>query len=427
MEGARYLLTVVARGAVREHVLPATGRVVIGRDEACDIPIPDASVSRHHAAIEIGSTLMLVDLGSANGTRIAARAMGIDTTPMKEGLLPPNSPVAIGADDCVYLGSVMCTLRREEISARPIDSIRDLARRVAQSDISVLVLGETGVGKEILSESIHAESPRARKPLVRLHCAALSDSLLESELFGHVKGAFTGALRDRAGLIESAEGGTLFLDEIGEMPMSVQVKLLRVLEDQHVQRVGSNERHRVDFRLASATNRDLERDAACGLFRQDLFFRISGFVLRVPPLRERRGEIPGIAESMLGATAARTGRPVPSLSASALEALLQHAWPGNLRELRKVLDRAVVLATGERIEREHLLLNSGSADPPPPVVASNPVLRDELGSYERERIERALAECDGNQTRAAVALGMPRRTLVAKLAKWGLSRPRKAR
>ncbi len=417
----RYVLTVFVRGVVQEHALPARGRVVIGRDTTADIAIADASVSRHHAALDVDVAKMppiaITDLGSANGVRIATASLATNTGAAKDGSLTPNEPKGVTLDDCLYIGNVMCTLRREVQAPTGMDAVRELAKKAARSDIAVLLLGETGVGKEVLAESIHAASPRANGPLVRLHCAALSESLLESELFGHVKGAFTGALRDRAGLIESAAGGTLFLDEIGEMPMATQVKLLRVLEDQKVLPVGANAPKKVDFRLVAATNRELDKEAARGTFRQDLFFRISGFVLRIPPLRERKNEIAPITEAMLSDIAVRTSRTVPVLSGAALEALHRHTWPGNLRELKRVLERALVLAT-DRIEPEHLLIDGDVVSSEG--VTSGAALKDDLESYERARIEQALAEHDGNQTRAAKALGMPRRTLVAKIAKWGL-------
>jgi DNA-binding NtrC family response regulator len=348
-----------------------------------------------------------------------------------------------------------------------------LAERIADSTISVLVLGETGVGKEVLAETIHKLSPRRSKPFLRLNCAALSDSLLESELFGHERGAFTGAVQAKPGLLESADGGTVFLDEIGEVPHSTQVKLLRVLETRELQRVGAVRSKKIDVRFVAATNRDLEEEVARGGFRQDLFFRLSGIPLVIPPLRERLSEIEPLARSLITHSCRKARRRFePELSQEALDVMLRYAWPGNIRELRNVMERAVVLCGEGPIVPEHLplekmgptvsprvarnsllplppsqpargiALGSRTDRPPAPslrladdatmdggghgvVATGGGPLRSGVEHAERELIVRALEQCAGNQTQAAKVLGISRRTLVSRLEQYQIPRPRK--
>jgi len=347
-----------------------------------------------------------------------------------------------------------------------------LAERIADSTISVLLLGETGVGKEILAETIHQRSPRRDQPFVKLNCAALSESLLESELFGHERGAFTGAVQAKAGLLESAHGGTVFLDEVGELGPATQVKLLRVLEERKVTRVGSVKPKEIDVRFVAATNRDLEAEVAAGTFREDLFFRLNGIPLVIPPLRERPVEIEPLARSLMTQTCKKNGRPVPELRRDAIEILRRYAWPGNIRELRNVMERAVLLAGGEAIGPEHLPVEKmvgaqlparavGRSLPPTPAPRAAPIpppsrrpvefahdevpagrptlpppdaeetgpwaspLKSGMEQAERDLILKALEQCAGNQTQAAKLLGISRRTLVSRLEQYQLPRPRK--
>jgi DNA-binding NtrC family response regulator len=302
------------------------------------------------------------------------------------------------------------------------------AERVAQSTLSVLLLGETGSGKEVLAQSIHRASPRADGPFIALNCAALTESLLESELFGHEKGAFTGALQARPGLFEAAAGGTLFLDEIGDMPLSTQVKLLRVLEDRHVVRVGGRTPIAVDARFIAATHRDLEDEAERGAFRQDLYFRLAGITLDVPPLRARTGEIAELAQLFARRAGADLGRsPTPTLAPETLALLLRHRWPGNVRELRNVIERAVVLATGPSLLPEHLptKLRATAHSVPPPAEAPREQLKRDMAAIEKQHISDALDRAGGNQTLAAELLGISRRTLVSRVSEYDLRRPRK--
>ena len=315
-----------------------------------------------------------------------------------------------------------------------------MVERIAWSDISVLILGETGVGKERLAEAVHRSSRRAALPFLRLNCAALTDTLLESELFGHERGAFTGAQGVKQGLIESANGGSVFLDEVGEMPMTTQVKLLRVLEERKVRRVGALKSTPIDVRFVAATNRDLEGEVARGTFRKDLYFRLNGVSLIIPPLRDRTEEIEGLARILIAEASRRMGRRTPpGLTPEVLELLRQYPWPGNIRELRNVLERAALLCAGDRIEKAHLPLEKMSghfaarrttpattavASEAPAETAEND-LRAQLVQSERKRIVEALARCAGNQTKAAKALGISRRTLVKRLSDFDLPRPRK--
>lgn len=228
-----------------------------------------------------------------------------------------------------------------------------LARRLSNVETSVLIQGETGVGKDAIAELIHRSGPRAKKPFVRLNCAALPQTLLESELFGSVRGAFTGAERDRTGYIEAAHGGTLYLDEIGELPLGAQVRLLNVLESREVRRLGLTEARRVDIRVISATHRNLNEAIRRRTFREDLYYRLSGFSLFVPPLRERPRDIALLVTEFVRSCAERDGRPASPVDASTLDVLMTHTWPGNVRQLKNAVEHAVVLAYGDRILPEH--------------------------------------------------------------------------
>ncbi|HYP76972.1 MAG TPA: sigma-54 dependent transcriptional regulator [Polyangiaceae bacterium] len=312
----------------------------------------------------------------------------------------------------------------------------ELVQRAAASSINVLVLGETGVGKEVLARALHNLSPRKAGPFVALNCAALTESLLQSELFGHEKGAFTGALQARAGLLETAAGGTLFLDEIGDLPLSIQTKLLRVLEDKKVLRVGARAERAVDVRFVAATNRDIEADAQAGTFREDLFYRLNGISLTIPPLRERRAEIAALGRMFLARYNAELGREaVLSMSKEVVHLLESYHWPGNVRELRNAIERAAVLCSGDLLLPEHLPVrvvagSAGRASSAPPGVENSreDILaraRNELQGIERQRILDALEQSGGNQTRAAEVLGISRRTLVYRLSELGVPRPRR--
>lgn len=300
--------------------------------------------------------------------------------------------------------------------------------KVARGTISVMILGETGVGKEVLAREVHRRSGRTGV-FVALNCAALSEHLLESELFGHEKGAFTGAVQQKKGLFETAEGGTLFLDELGEMPQSTQVKLLRVLEDRKVVRVGGRTPREIDVRFVSATNRDVLRDSGSGLFRTDLMYRLNAATLVVPPLRERKRDILPLAQLFIARSCELVGKAeVPVLTAGAEAKLIAHPWPGNIRELRNVIERAVLISDGSSLS-EHDLFDELPHQPvsggPESAVRTWEGVSQQLYELERQRVVEALSECGGNQTQAAAQLGISRRTLVSRLDEYGLPRPRK--
>jgi transcriptional regulator with PAS, ATPase and Fis domain len=304
-----------------------------------------------------------------------------------------------------------------------------LVERVASSTISVLITGETGVGKEVLAERLHTLSPRASRPFVQLHCAALPETLLESELFGHEKGAFTGADKAKPGLLETANGGTVFLDEIGELPASTQVKLLRVIETRRVLPVGALAARPIDVRFLAATHRDLEAEIVRGAFRQDLYFRLNGVALAIPPLRQRVAEIAPLARAFLRQAAERGDRLPPALSDKALALLEAYAWPGNIRELRNVIERAALLCTGPSIEVDHLPVETmrtrRAPVEPAPVTPAVPADDDFDVDPERRKIREALAVTGGNQTEAAKLVGVSRRTLINRMISFDLPRPRK--
>jgi transcriptional regulator with GAF, ATPase, and Fis domain len=312
-----------------------------------------------------------------------------------------------------------------------MQGLLSLARRVAASSSAVLLRGESGTGKEVLARVLHEASPRAARPFIKVHCAALSPGLLESELFGHVKGAFTNAIRDKIGRFEAADGGTLFLDEIGDINLEVQTKLLRVLEEMTFERVGSSEPVKVDVRLIAATHRDLEAMIREGRFREDLFFRLNVISIVLPPLRERREDIPELVAHFLALYTARTGKAGLTLDDDALMALKGHVWRGNIRELENVIERAVVVAEGPVITRDDLPAEVQRASPDEVVHPESIDLqglanlvnhrREDRDRRERETLVRALAAANGNKSEAARALGWARSTLVSRLKKFGLS------
>jgi DNA-binding NtrC family response regulator len=303
-----------------------------------------------------------------------------------------------------------------------IQRVVELISRVAGTDTTILIEGESGTGKELVARAIHRESPRADRPFVAINCGALPETLLESELFGHVKGAFTGATATKKGLFEEADQGTLFLDEIGDTAPATQIKLLRVLQEREIRRVGSNAPIKINVRLLTATHRNLEELANAGRFREDLFYRLNVVAIPLSPLRDHRDDIPLLATHFLEAAAKRLGRPVPTLSPEAMALFLEHPWPGNVRELENAIERAVLLAPRPIIFPDDLPPSLRRA-PPPGEPGATPLKLVRLDEVERAHILRTLDELAWNQARAAETLGIGRNTLWRKLKEYGIQPP----
>lgn len=304
----------------------------------------------------------------------------------------------------------------------------DMARRVAQSNANVIVYGESGTGKELITRGIHHASPRATEPFVAINCAAIPDELLESELFGHEKGAFTGAVATKPGKFELADGGTLFLDEIGDLSFHVQAKVLRAIENREIQHVGGTELHHVDVRFIAATNKNLEEEVQAGRFREDLFFRLNVFPIYLPPLRERPADIIPLTEYFLSRFCAQMGKRVPPLGEDVRQQLCKHPWPGNVRELQNTVERAVILLQGDTLDADNLLQATGRSLRPldaseehSPYALELPDSGFSLEALEKALIEQALKRCNYKKAPAARMLGLTRATLRYRLEKYNLS------
>ncbi|MEZ4364781.1 MAG: sigma 54-interacting transcriptional regulator [Kofleriaceae bacterium] len=410
-----------------------------------------------------GAARLVAMLPEVGGDEVAARALAVlaavpdaragaaiaPAAAVDVGvLLAAARDAAAGAPPGSH-AEVASVVRRLEVGAHRIVladpamlRLYALVERIASSPLPVLVLGETGVGKESIAAALHAGSSRREHPLVEVNCAALPDTLAESTLFGHERGAFSGAVGSHVGRFEAAHGGTLFLDEVGELSMAVQAKLLRALDGHAITRLGSSEPRTVDVRVVAATNRDLLAEVAAGRFREDLYFRLGGAIVRVPPLRERPRELPVLAREFLAQACARQGRAVPELSVRTMDALARHPWPGNVRELRHAMDFVGANSDGAEVEAWQLPASIVGAaereaveevEPAPPPLATSGLLTpspsapsrfrpiaEELRDLERRRMVQALTVAGGVQTRAAELLRMPRRTFVAKMREYEL-------
>lgn len=455
-------LVVLERQQRRVFRLPEAGPITIGRAPRCDVRLDDDSVSREHARLHL-PTLELEDLNSRNGSWVLDQAPEPLSSALLErvsaqGRLVPGVRRGFGPGAVLRLGSVVSQLQPSApaMLTLPVAAQRDshapvlqdrsmielyaLAERSATTALPLLILGETGVGKDVLAARIHQLSPRKNGPFVRINCGALSESLLESELFGHQRGAFTGANEAKAGLFEVGHGGSVFLDEIGELPLRTQVRLLHVLETNHVTRVGATKAQRIDVRFIAATNRELARDVQAGTFRKDLYFRINTLCLKINPLRERRADILPLVRHFLQRHCANSGARVPELSPEAARHLEEYHWPGNVRELKNAVERAHLLCGAGPLLPDHFptereLVNRAPnladlwADAEAPTQVR--VRASESGVAERDDAHAALLEalntCGGNQTRAAQLLGISRRTLVNRLNRFNVPRPRKSR
>jgi DNA-binding NtrC family response regulator len=430
MGAAPVELVVLGGGPGRTRVLPfADGaEIVIGRSDTAAVRVEDPAASRRHAVLRReGARIVLRDMGSRNGTMLRGH-----TIRDQEALVAPGDWLRVGGVDMFVAvrlpgrdldqpGSGGRVENGAIVVADPaMQRCFVLSRRLARADTTVLLLGETGVGKEVLADQIHRHSSRSERPLVRLNCASLPESLLESELFGHERGAFTGATQRRIGYVEAANGGTLFLDEIGEIPQRVQAKLLRVLEAQAFARIGSTTEIAVDVRFVCATHRDLKAEVQASRFRQDFYFRVAAFTIRVPPLRERRAEIPLLAALFARRFAERTGATPPPIDAEAMGVMMTYAWPGNVRELRNAIEHALVLSDGGPIGVACLPEDVLGAAERPSEPDPDSSLPAHVADLERQRIEVALHEEGGNQTRTAQRLGITRSALLHRLRKYGI-------
>jgi two-component system, NtrC family, response regulator AtoC len=312
-------------------------------------------------------------------------------------------------------------------TSKPMQQVFARMERVLQTDSTILILGESGTGKELVAKAIHYNGPRKEQPFVAINCGAIPADLLESELFGHVRGAFTGAMVDKPGKFEVANNGTIFLDEIATMPMHLQMKLLRVLQEEELERVGSSRKIKLDIRVISATNSNLEEEVKLGNFREDLFYRLNVIPIQLPPLRERREDIPLLVRHFLLSTCRDMGRQLMSVSPEAMQALENYDWPGNVREMENVIERTVALTDGEMIERKDLpsaMAGAAALDGPaliyPSVTAEGINLLETIGKIERHMIRDALDLSAGIKARAAALLRINRTTLVEKMKRLGM-------
>ncbi len=402
---------VLEPGSERERVFELKpGVTVVGSGKDADIRIEDPHVSRAHVKLVLAAGgIALEDLGSSNGT-------WVNGVKVKEAHLSVNAVIVLGRTTLrvdleperprVGFGDAVGS------SPRMAEVFADLAR-LAPTDLSVTLLGETGTGKDVLARALHATSARARAPFVVFDCGAVAANLIESELFGHVKGAFTGAVAERKGAFEQAQGGTIFLDEIGELPLELQPRLLRALEQRTVRRVGGARDVAVDVRVIAATHRDLEAEVQAGKFRQDLFFRLNAAVISVPALRDRLEDLPVLVDAIL-----RQAGSALRIDPGALEVLESHDWPGNVRELKNVIASAVAFADGPVLEARHFTrLTHKRRDAS---IDRLPLAGRTLDALERAAIKQTLARLGGNKTQAAQALGIAASTLYEKIKKYGI-------
>ncbi len=450
--GARAYLIVHGPDRAEVVEVPVDRETVIGRGADAQAVIDDARVSRRHARLRWqDGSLFIDDLGSRNGTnvngeilqnesrrarggdaiRLAGREITVAIVSVNEAGAanderpPVSRPISRPHHDAAQRDTPEGVVIAEPSMARMFG----FTRRVAATSTTVLILGETGVGKEVVAQQIHAWSSRHDRPFVRVNCAALPETLVESELFGHERGAFTGAERRKIGFAEAAHEGTLFLDEIGELSLPVQAKLLAMLENRSIVRLGSTVETPVNVRVITATHRNLTDEVKKGTFREDLYYRIGVVVIRVPPLRERPSEVTLLAKLFARRFGTQSGLGEPTIAADAAAALVAHQWPGNIRELRNAIEHAVLLTEDGVIRREHLpetVLGSptsaGSAAAARTTGARAGGVRAALAEVERASIEEALRAEGGNRTRAALKLGISLRSLLYKLEKYGVGR-----
>ncbi|MDB4965932.1 MAG: hypothetical protein JWN44_1621 [Myxococcales bacterium] len=410
------LIVVQPSGEEKSHVL-GVPHVRLGAGSSNDIVLDDPHASRFHAELrKTDEGWLLRDLGSLNGTRVGDVAV-------KEGLLHSGATITVGETKIRFLADEG---RAEEIAVSPHHSFGDVVgrsvrmrevfgvlERIAATDLTVLIGGETGSGKDVIARALHKNSPRVKGPFVVFDCAAVAPNLIESELFGHVKGAFTGADSSREGAFERANNGTLFLDEIGELSIELQPKLLRALEQRRVKAVGGQKEIPVDVRIIAATHRNLELKVKEQSFRQDLFFRLSVVTVQVPALRHRLEDMPVLVEAVL----LSLGKPI-GVSPETMKILESYDWPGNVRELKNVIESAAAIVDGDQIEPRHLMFFKPRRRDP--TMEKLPLAGKTLESIEKNAIQQTLEQCGGNKTKAAKQLGISPSTLYEKVKKYKL-------
>jgi transcriptional regulator with GAF, ATPase, and Fis domain len=428
-ERRRLRLTVTSGPDRGKSILLKPYLLRVGTDPSCELVLSDSTVSGvHFGVVHLDGGVTVRDLGSRNGTfyaggrfesmQMARTAMiraGKTQLQIELADAPPPMPPSSRTELHGLIG-------RSEAMRR----VFTLLERVASTDMTVLIEGETGTGKEGTAAAVHALSSRARAPFVICDLAALPATLAESELFGHMRGAFTGADRDHVGAFERAHGGTIFLDEVGELPLEVQPRLLRVLQERQLRRVGASDYRKVDVRVVAATNRDLGEEVRAGRFRADLFHRLSGVTVSLPALRDRAEDVPVLAEHFLRTALVTAGRSPPVLEPDVLEALMAHDWPGNVRELRNVLERAVALSDPDSSFAAHALGLPGTSGAAAPAMAIDPSLPFHdaklrlIDTWERQYLAALLSTCEGNVSLAARRTGLNRVHLHRLLKKHGL-------
>ncbi len=392
--------------------------VSIGTLPTNDLVITDTTVSRTHAEVEEKSGGYVIrDLDSTNGTFLEGLSV-------REAFLTPGSVIRLGETEIIFSPVEECieipTSNAESFgeltgSSSPMQEIYGILERVSPTDVTVLIEGETGTGKELAARAIHRHSKRADGPFVVFDCGAVAPNLIESELFGHEKGAFTDAARFRQGVFELADNGTIFLDEIGELSLDLQPKLLRALDQREAKRIGSDKPVSFNVRVIAATNRDLEKEVKAGQFREDLFYRLSVVRVSMPPLRKRKEDIETIASDLLAGISKEIGKKITGLSSEAGAALSAYAWPGNVRELRNILGRAAALCNGDRIEARDLFLTQKKKS-----ATLDGLSGKTLEEIEKAAIQATLKSANGNKTEAAKVLGIAYSTLYEKMKKYGM-------
>ena len=440
-------------GSLDGHIVTA-GKIALGRGaKVAHVDDIDGALSALRAGQ--GADLLLFDVKLDVGRMVAQLRLERFNLPVVACGVGTNAEIAVRAiksgakeyiplpPDPELIAAVLAAVAEESASLihrdPAMDDVVRLADQVAPSDASILITGESGTGKEVMARYLHNRSPRARKAFVSVNCAAIPETLLESELFGHEKGAFTGAVARRVGKFEEASSGTLLLDEISEMQPRLQAKLLRAVQEREIDRVGGTQPVKVDIRLIATSNRDLEDEVSRGNFREDLFFRLNVVTLHLPPLRARPNDIAILAEHFVNKYAEANGVPVPRLSPAALAMLRSHQWRGNVRELENTMHRAVLLTQGPTLEPEAILLTGGRGFPvavasgpgaaeSPSTSPTAPLVGRTVAAVERDLIIDTLNHCFGNRTHAATVLGISIRTLRNKLKQYsgdGLAVPRR--